>query len=223
MTYNDRMRWMVELGQMASNDASIRKTSPYLRKAMSINVSWQRSPALGAATLHRHYKRFPTHHAVCAQSRSISQPWSVATIENFLLALNFDRRHLLPTTRAILTAVSEDQLTITLRIGIIVLGLPWEEVTQELVELTDSLHADALGRAQSAIQQAIRRPDANLFSLEMTLSSSNDERLRRLALAALIAQSKQVNGWSDERISRLQAYREDTSPLVAEAAQFTFV
>ncbi|HLZ80996.1 MAG TPA: HEAT repeat domain-containing protein, partial [Ktedonobacteraceae bacterium] len=145
------------------------------------------------------------------------------TIENFLLALNFDRRHLLPTTRAILTALSEDQLTITLRIGIIVLGLPWEEATQELVKLTDSLHADALGRAQSAIQQAIRRPDANLFSLEMTLATSNDERLRRLAFAALIAQSKQVNGWSDERITRLQAYREDTSPLVAEAAQFTFV
>jgi hypothetical protein len=144
------------------------------------------------------------------------------TIKNFLLALYFDRRHLLPTTRAILVALSEDRLTISLRVEIIVSGLPWEEVAQELVQLSDKLHADALTRAQFAIEQAARRPDANLVSLEMTLASSSDERLLRLALAALVAQTKQVNGWSDERISRLQAYRDYTSPLIAEAAQFTF-
>ena len=145
------------------------------------------------------------------------------TIDNFLPTLYVDRRGLLLTTRAILAALSEDQLTISLRIVIIIMGLPWQEVAQELVQLSSKLHADALKKAQQAIQQASRRPDADLFHLEMTIAGSSDERLRRLALSALIAQAKQADGWSEERIARLQAYREDTSPLVAEAAQFTFI
>jgi len=91
------------------------------------------------------------------------------------------------------------------------------------VKLANVLHANALGRAQDAIQQAYTRPDAQLFDLEMALANSENEGLHRLALAALIAQSKQGSGWSDECIARLQRYREDPSPMVAEAAQFTFV
>jgi hypothetical protein len=119
--------------------------------------------------------------------------------------------------------LAEDRLTLSLRIRLIVKGLPWEEVALELAKLTKELHADALGIAQDAIQQASRRPDAQLFDLEMAFANSEDEGLRRLALAALVAQSKQSKGWSDERLACLQTYREDPSPLVAEAAQFTFV
>jgi hypothetical protein len=53
--------------------------------------------------------------------------------------------------------------------------------------------------------------------------TNSDERLRLLALAALIAQSTQASGWSDEAIERLEIYRNDPSPMVAEIAQFTFV
>ncbi len=144
-------------------------------------------------------------------------------IEQFLSTLLSDRRRQLPTTRAILATLATDPLTVSLRIRIILHGLPWEEVTQELVQLREVLHADALGRAESAIQYLASRPDANLFDLETALATNNDERLRRLALAALIAQTQQASGWSDERIARLQVYRDDVSPLVAEAAQFTFV
>ncbi len=144
-------------------------------------------------------------------------------IENFLPTLFISRRRLLPTTRTILAALSQDRLTISLRLGLILLGLPWQEVAPELIRLTDSLHADALAKAQLVIQQATRRPEADLLSLEMTLAASDDERLRRLALSALLAQSRQARGWSDALIERLSLYRSDPSPLVAEAAQFTFV
>jgi hypothetical protein len=144
-------------------------------------------------------------------------------IEQFLATLLSDRRRQLPTTGAILAALTTDPLTVSLRIRIILRGLAWEEATQELIQLREVLHADAMGKAESAIQYAASRPDADLFGLEMALATSTDERLRRLALAALIAQSQQTQGWSDERIARLQVYKDDISPLVAEAAQFTFV
>lgn len=144
-------------------------------------------------------------------------------VDHFAATLSRNRSRLLPTTRAILAALAEDRLTLSLRIRLIIKGLPWEEVVPELAELAKELHADALERARDAIQQAYTRPDAQLFDLEMAFANSEDESLRRLALAALVAQSKQSKGWSDDCIARLQTYRKDPSPLVAEAAQFTFV
>ena len=140
----------------------------------------------------------------------------------FSSTLPYQTGRLLPTTRAILAALAEDRLTIKLRVELIIQGLPWEEVAAELTKLVASLHADALERAKLIIQQASRRPDANLFDLEMALTKNDDERLRRLALAALVAQTQRAPGWSDEAIARLEQYRHDPSPLVAEAAQFTF-
>jgi hypothetical protein len=145
------------------------------------------------------------------------------TLENFVFSLSISRKRLLPTTRAILTALAGDPLTLSWRVELIIRGLPWEEIAPELMKLADRLHANALVRAQFALEQAHRRPDAHLFDLEMALANSENEGLRRLALAALIAQSRQSSGWSDECIARLQVYRNDPSPLVAEAAQFTFV
>lgn len=145
-------------------------------------------------------------------------------IEHFVAALSYNRNHLLPTTRAILAVLAQDRLTLTLRVSVIIGGLPWQEVTQELVKLAGVLHADALSKAQQAIQQAhTRRPDAQLFDLEMTLAANTDEHLRKLALTVLTTRAQQASGWSDEAIARLEQYRNDPSPLVAEAAQFTFV
>jgi hypothetical protein len=58
-------------------------------------------------------------------------------------------------------------------------------------------------------------------SLERRLAASDDERLRRLALAALVAQAQPPHGWDEVRLTRLRAYRTDRSALVAAAAQFT--
>jgi hypothetical protein len=138
-------------------------------------------------------------------------------------ALVNNRRHLQNTAQAILTALSKDKLTISLRVKIIIAGLPWNEVEPELVKLTNELHAIAISNAWRGIRQATTRPDAGLHDLEINLAANSDERLRLLALAALIAQSTQASGWSDEAIERLEIYRNDPSPMVAEIAQFTFV
>ena len=143
--------------------------------------------------------------------------------KTFSSAVTNNRQQLQPTAQAILAALSQDRLTISLRVEIILTGLAWEEVAHELVRLTNMLHVSALSKAWRGIQQAANRPDARLLELEMTLTTSTDERLRMLALGALIAQTKQSSGWSDEAIARLENYRNDPSPLVAETAQFTFV
>jgi HEAT repeat protein len=144
-------------------------------------------------------------------------------IGTYVATLRMNHRRLLAMTRRMLAALEEDPLTISLRLKLILSGLPWEEVASELIRLVDQLHADVLVQTEGLIEQAISRPDADLLDLEMALWTQSDERLRRLALAALIAQSRQAQGWSDACIERLQTYRDDPSPLVAEKAQFTFV
>jgi hypothetical protein len=143
--------------------------------------------------------------------------------QKFVSVLLSQRQYLLPTTRAVLAALATDRLTLALRIEIIVRGLPWEEVGPELLKLADSLHADALSQSERMLLAVAVRPDAQLYELEQSFAASSDERLRRLALAALIAQSRQASGWSDNAIARLETYRQDPSALVAEAAQFTFI
>ena len=68
----------------------------------------------------------------------------------------------------------------------------------------------------------MERRASGVDELERALSGSDDPRLRRLALAALVAQAKYPPGWTAARRARLEAYREDPAPLVAGAAQFTF-
>lgn len=155
--------------------------------------------------------------------RTICACFPASLRTNKRLPLHLSPQLLLPTTRAILAALAEDPLTTILRTGLIILGLPWEEIVPELVKLADRLSFDMIGVAAIAIRQAATRPDAQMLRLELELAASTDEGLRRLALVALTAQSKQAQGWSDEAIARLQKYREDPSPMVAEAAQFTFV
>jgi hypothetical protein len=121
-----------------------------------------------------------------------------------------------------LAALAKDPLTISMRVELIIRGLPWEEIASELVSLTDVLHAGALRRADLALQQAATRPDVRLFDLETTLAASADERLRWLAVAALVAQTGQANGWNEERLARLKTYQADPAPLVVETAQFIF-
>ena len=58
--------------------------------------------------------------------------------------------------------------------------------------------------------------------LEAALAPSPDPRLRRLALATLVARAESATGWNAGRLARLRAFRNDPSPLVAASAQFTF-
>ncbi|MBW4536846.1 MAG: hypothetical protein KME09_23220 [Pleurocapsa minor HA4230-MV1] len=127
--------------------------------------------------------------------------------------------------RAIIPLLAIDPITVSLQIKLAVASLPWNELGEFLLDLNKrgELHSDALTTAESAILHAHYRPDIDrLHHLEITLAASEDEKIRRLALSALVAQTTSRLGWNKERVQRLFAYRQDSSVLVAAAAQFTF-
>ena len=136
-----------------------------------------------------------------------------------------DRSRLGPVARAVLGALAADPLTAALRVELAVATLTGPGLADWLVDLAvvDALHADALGVAGQALLSSASRPDAaGLDDLGAALTPSPDPRLRRLALAALVARAGSGAGWDAGRLARLRAFRDDPSPLVAAAAQFTF-
>jgi hypothetical protein len=88
----------------------------------------------------------------------------------------------------------------------------------------NELYPDTLQAAVNAVitPRSYSPETERLSELEESLSQSPDERLRRIALAALMAQSGRPRGWTSARRARLRVYQEDPSPLVAAVAQFTF-
>ena len=134
-------------------------------------------------------------------------------------------REMLAIAKAILSVLALDPLTVSLQIEIAAKSFSWQELEEFLIELNNrgELHADALAVAESAILRTYSRPNINLLShLEIIFAADKDEKLRRLALAALIAQTNSRMGWNQSRVNRLLAYRQDSSTLVAAAAQFIF-
>ncbi|BAZ13131.1 hypothetical protein NIES4071_49700 [Calothrix sp. NIES-4071] len=147
------------------------------------------------------------------------------TLESLALTVEWKRQQMLPTVRAILEVLQEDPLTTCLQIKLAVWTLPWNELATffQQLALEGKIHPEALFTSVYNITSAARRNDANeLIHLEELLAPSEDENLRRIALAALITQSK-VQGWNDELKQRLYAFRNDPSPMVAEKAQFTIL
>jgi hypothetical protein len=138
--------------------------------------------------------------------------------------LPWRRSLFLPAVEAVLETLAADPLTVSLRVPLAVNGLSWTASVRFLTDLaeTDALHPEALMAAVHAMTDAGSRPDAaDLASVETEFAASADPRLRRLALAALVAQANGPCGWDDARLARLRAYRADPAPLVAAAAQFT--
>ena len=62
----------------------------------------------------------------------------------------------------------------------------------------------------------------SLPAFEHAVAASSDARLRRLGLAAVVAQATQPAGWTTTLRTRLAQYQADPTPLVAAAAQFIF-
>ncbi|MDJ0592333.1 MAG: hypothetical protein QNJ72_20460 [Pleurocapsa sp. MO_226.B13] len=146
----------------------------------------------------------------------------ISSLQNRLSSYGKD---LLPIVRQILTVLAIAPVTISLQIKLAVASLPWDELGEFLLDLSKrgELNPDALVMAENAIVCACHRPDIDrLHHLETTLAKSEDEKLRRLALSALVAQKSDRLGWNQERVTRLLAYRQDKSILVAAAAQFIF-
>ena len=131
----------------------------------------------------------------------------------------------LPTVRAVLKAMEPDRLTVNLRVRLGASALPPAEIGTMLGRLVDHglLHADAVSAALHAIRSYRGAARAEHWEyLEKVLVRSPDDRIRRVALEALIAAARASDGWTEARKSRLQAYASDTSPLVSAAAAFTF-
>jgi hypothetical protein len=117
-----------------------------------------------------------------------------------------------------------------MRMELAIVSLPWDEVASILAEAaaTNTLHADVPHQACRTLGLMIRsygwigRPDSKeMIRLEEQLTTSHDERLRRIALVALVAQVEEARGRKAEHRARLETYRADPSILVAAAAQCT--
>jgi hypothetical protein len=145
-------------------------------------------------------------------------------IDILINTLSWRQSQLLPTARAVIESMESDPLTRCLQVKLAVAALPGAELAtflQKLVE-AEQMHPEVLWSAVTSIERVTSTSDASeLVRLEEILSVSSDDRLRRIALAALIAQS-QADGWNDDRQQRLYAWRNDPSAMVAEKAQFTF-
>jgi len=158
--------------------------------------------------------------SVAAERRAFA-----AAMRSLETALRGSRRALVPVARRVCARLAGDPLLAQPVLALAVQAIPWNELPAFLERLraAGGLHADTLSAAITALPGAAAdRPDAEgLESLERVLAASEEDRLRRLALAALVARA-QSGGWTPERRERLEVYRSDPSPLVAGAAQFTF-
>jgi hypothetical protein len=94
----------------------------------------------------------------------------------------------------------------------------WDEASrEEMIALLMAADVPEGGDIAGSRQEARNGLDV----LETAFANSADERLRRLALAAVIAQAAGTAGWTPALRERLDVYRRDPAPLVAAAAQFT--
>ncbi|SET40860.1 hypothetical protein [Hymenobacter actinosclerus] len=152
-----------------------------------------------------------------------------AVLDALRAALPGNRSRLQPLVQGLLAVLHPDPLTVRVQVQLAVAGLPWNELAAYLTNLaaTDLLDAESLLTAAEAIARsgpsAGQPSDANsLAAFERALAASSDARLRRLALAALLAQATQPTGWTTALRARLAQYGTDPAALVAAAAQFTF-
>ncbi|HVF11195.1 MAG TPA: hypothetical protein VNA16_10350, partial [Abditibacteriaceae bacterium] len=107
--------------------------------------------------------------------------------------------HLLPTARAVLDVLATDSLTVRWRVELAVNSLPTEELAALFSRLAEQneLHAEALSAATTALESGeLFRENDEFMRLEAMLAAAPDERLRRVALAALIAACQSPHGWS---------------------------
>ena len=197
---------------------------PHLLDTMGSSLPDERTAAAGAVFATCRAQDAPL--VAAAIGRMLADRRALRTaIDQLQAAVPRHRGRLLPVARAVLDALAADPLTVTLRVELAAWALPWDELPPLLAHLAASgeLHCDALGAVVLAVHRTVYfRPHRNdLTRLESTLAASPDERLRRVALAALVARSDGGRGWDDEHLARLRSYRADPAPLVAAAAQFT--
>ena len=152
-----------------------------------------------------------------------NRPVLQTTLHALHAALAFNRARLVPATRQVINALADDRLCARFRAELAIAGLPWEEAGAYFKQLADKNEWDAetLMAAVRALESSVSpHPQNGLAATEDMLAKSPDEKLRRLGLAALVAQAADASGWTPARRNRMEAFCRDDSPLVAGAAQF---
>ena len=144
------------------------------------------------------------------------------TVLHLQRALLSNKRLHMPTASVVLDVLERDALATRLSIMIATAALPIEELIAYFTRLaaTNRLHAGLLVYTCTILENSQADP-TDLTRLENALRTSMDERLRRLALAALIGMAHTAQGWTQDCLTLQQQYRNDPSPLVAEFALFT--
>jgi hypothetical protein len=145
----------------------------------------------------------------------------VLHLQRVLLA---NKRLHMPTAYAVLDVLEQDVLATRLSLGIAITALPIEELVTYFTRLAANgrLHAGMLAYACTALENPQGRTDlADFIYLEKTFRNSSDEKLRRLAFAALVGLARTAQGWTEECQTLQRQYRIDPALLVADAALFT--
>jgi len=127
--------------------------------------------------------------------------------------------HQMQVSVRLLELMATDPLAVAdrLRFGGAILG--WREMAKliESVSAGAQLTYDAMQAAESAIHRSVS-PEA----IELLLARSPDANVRRLAVAALTSAARPKEGWTMERRTRLEAYRQDSALVVRAAAHHVF-
>ncbi|WP_437783310.1 hypothetical protein [Sorangium sp. So ce1097] len=127
-------------------------------------------------------------------------------------------KHHVAVGQGLLAALERDALAVPQYLGLAARLLGWRELAQALADLgrRDLLHHDAMVAAMSAVHACVHPSH-----LEEALRESDDPRLRRLALEALVQAASPKTGWTAARRALLvERYRNDPSPAVAGPAGF---
>ncbi|KAH8671788.1 hypothetical protein BGZ60DRAFT_537224 [Tricladium varicosporioides] len=143
---------------------------------------------------------------------------------------------LFPCTRLILDILAQDRLTTSLRLALIFHGIPFSDQLQYLLGIIPSLHPDALHMATMFISRdpedgynnrykSPEPPKPIAIANEQTLGEHQDPRGRRLGLAYLcmLGGERENEVWTREMKKRLEWYKSDEDPGVAEWAELVDV
>jgi hypothetical protein len=125
-----------------------------------------------------------------------------------------------PVSRQLVALLLDAGRQVMLALRLAVLVMPPEALAAviERMAARGLLHPGALIEALSAARQ---RRGNDLGSIEPRLAAADDPTVRRIGLAALVVQAEKL-GWSGQARVRLDAYRRDPAPVVAEAAELVF-
>jgi hypothetical protein len=145
-----------------------------------------------------------------------------ASVTSFAATTRTLGTRLLEVRSAVLAAVEADPAALSLQVRLAAARFAAESFARWVLKLvgTARWHAATQAAAFDALRET-GQPAEELERAEAAWATSPDPAVRWLALRVLswVASGQ---GWSDDRRERLQRFREDPSPLVADEAALTF-